>query len=723
MTEQSVEEQIEILANGDDLLIRLYTNSETARDAAWRKRQAAQESAESRNEALPTSTVDHPDDVLVTADDIGGDQDRMESDNEVDSLLDGIDILDAYARWCGKMTPDPQGQRESIKISCPKPGHTDARPSAWVNLDKQVWVCGTCGFEGGDKFDIAAWHFGYDVPGYKIGKSFPDLRRKMAEDLGYTVRYTRGGHEILEAPYIEDEESSEGIEDSPSPADSTEPPVGLSRSDAGTKAIVTDVTEVSRDDSGVPAPTTDDDSATVTHIFGDPEPIPEDLTRIDLDELKKSGLFIDWEHLALDGTFLGEWMKATCVDHTPDEYLFFTGLQALGFATGMNRLLDDAVSLVKPGLFVVLYGGTGAGKSRAIGPLTKILRDVLPWPDHERGVNVVPTPGSGEVLIDSLSVKSEITSGSTPEEIEPARHWLSNNEFASLTAIANRTGSTLKTVLMDLHDMTTGTSSDSTRIISRGAGLVEAKDKFFQVTTAVQPGALAKYTTDTDVMSGFLNRWVFATGQPRRMPTAEPPRRDLSAATRLLRAIRDWADEPELVPYSDGAREAWSDFYHEEIAPAIMRLSKTEDVDMIDQFMARMELTLKRLILLLAINDKSSQIEVWHVASAIELADYLKRSMFLLNKDFIRTFSTEVEDAVIKYLDRRTKPARSRQMVDALKHKYPRPDIRNSLNILLDLGVVKEVKIQNKAAGKTGPSATGYLLASDSDDGDTYETS
>src|SRR5580765_1718264 len=73
---------------------------------------------------------------------------RSEEDTNIDHVLDRLTVLEAYNRWCGKMRPRVRpGQRESIMISCPNPSHVDSNPSAWINLDKNVWTCGGCGFE------------------------------------------------------------------------------------------------------------------------------------------------------------------------------------------------------------------------------------------------------------------------------------------------------------------------------------------------------------------------------------------------------------------------------------------------------------------------------------------------------------------------------------------------------------------------------------------------
>lgn len=112
--------------------------------------------------------------------------------DDIDIILGRVDILEAYAKWCGKMTPDPKGKRESIMISCPHPDHADAHPSAWANLDKDTYYCGTCA-RGGDIYTIAGDYFGLDSK-----TQFPELRRAMAVDLGHTIETTSGVSKIVQ---------------------------------------------------------------------------------------------------------------------------------------------------------------------------------------------------------------------------------------------------------------------------------------------------------------------------------------------------------------------------------------------------------------------------------------------------------------------------------------------------------------------------------------------
>lgn len=131
-----------------------------------------------------------------------GKYNKTKADMDIDRLLDNLDIITTYVKFCGKMVPRVGNRTESIMISCPKPDHPDKNPSAWVNTQSGQWYCAACE-QGGDKYDIAAHNLGYPVPGYKTTQRhlFPQLRRDMAKRLGYTVvRGLSGRSEFLVPP-------------------------------------------------------------------------------------------------------------------------------------------------------------------------------------------------------------------------------------------------------------------------------------------------------------------------------------------------------------------------------------------------------------------------------------------------------------------------------------------------------------------------------------------
>lgn len=112
---------------------------------------------------------------------------------EVDRQLDGFTILDVYTRLNVKgFTPTGTGNR--FMVRCPSPSHEDKTPSAWIDLDRGrdgLYCCGRChngkANDGGDKFDLAAAHYGYPLPGYRYTHAFREVRDRLAADLGISA--------------------------------------------------------------------------------------------------------------------------------------------------------------------------------------------------------------------------------------------------------------------------------------------------------------------------------------------------------------------------------------------------------------------------------------------------------------------------------------------------------------------------------------------------------
>ncbi len=252
---------------------------------------------------------------------------RSAEDDAIDTVVNGVDIITAYTKWCGKMTPEPGGRSESVMISCPKPDHPDKNPSAWLNLDKGTWFCGGCQ-EGGDKFHIAGYYF--DIDAHDRSK-FPELRRRMAEDLGYTVRRTVGGQEYIEVVAAYPELPNDAV----------------------------------RDDA-------------------------PDVTEWDEEVREQARLAIDWRALLPADTFLRRWMETVTVDELPEEYHLWLGLQMVGLAAGDSAVLMER-NPIKGNLFLCLFGSTGVGKSKAVRSQALLLREALPYDDDDiNNTGVIP---------------------------------------------------------------------------------------------------------------------------------------------------------------------------------------------------------------------------------------------------------------------------------------------------------------------------------------------
>jgi hypothetical protein len=637
--------------------------------------------AAARAAAQPESTPEpeHPEDVIPVID-LGSGYERSEVDEEIDRIVDGIDILEAYDVWCGKMKPKVGNRTESIMISCPKPDHRDRTPSAWINTEKQTWFCGTCN-EGGDKLDIAAYHFGFPVPGYKEGKDFPTLLRKIAEDKGYYVEKTPGGAAYLKQAEIEHEPDDAAIpvgvtdrDDAPAAAGSGDPtPLADRMGDLRSRlSIVPDAEPEAA--AAEPALTV------VSSIAPEPTPAAEPVYPS-----------IDWRKILPGDSFMRRWMEVTTVnDDLPDEYYFWNGMLAVGMAAGRTTTLADHPP-VHANLFVCLFGRSGDGKSRSIGPLLDLMRRALPY-DHDdeysTGTYLVPTPGSAEALVDSFS--KPVPDPADPKRIAfhaPVRGLVRMDELSTITGRASRAGSVMKPTMMELFDC-----YNRVELKSRGAGHTIAEDPFASMLTTTQPKAIRDLVSQTDADSGFLNRWIFASGPPRDRQAFGRTPINVSRCVDPLRDIRTWAADHPVIGLTPEAMDVWTGFFGDTIA---QKLKDSED-----GLLVRTDLHMKKMMLLFALDRREEMITASTMMDVIALWDYLVRSYAALGGNIglgpLEDARLAILEIIEQFASANSGKGISRRDLGrwAARRRIPVEDLAKVLPIMVMLDQIEEAKVK-----------------------------
>jgi hypothetical protein len=620
-----------------------------AREAAARKQQEQQ--------------VKHDED-LVPSDPYT----RSDADMEMDRIIDAVDIIDGYVRWCGKMRPDPKGKTESIMISCPKPTHADKKPSAWINTDKQTWYCGACS-EGGDVLDIAAYHFGYPVPGYKEGARFHELRRDMAKDLGYTFTTLPGDVTVISGPAA----GEDGVVLDPEPTSND----GEVNSDNGEDGTSGDETS----------------SAQVIDLYEDLE-----------DDIAYPSL--DWRSVIPEETYLRAYMDAACVDDVPEEYHFWNALLGLGFALGRDVRLFDFVP-VYGNLFVCTLGRSGAGKSKARGHLDRLLAQAMPhdWSDpHSKGVRKVASPGSAEVLIHNFQKPvMDLTNPKVVAFYAPVRGMIDFNELSSLIARTSRQGNATIPTLMQFYDMEPMVATSS---MTHGAK--EAHEPFASVLTTTQPRALRNLITKADDASGFLNRWVFAPGKEKQRFAIGGVQVDMEPVIPYLQSLIGWAGSfksDEMIGWEPDAAERFTDFFHKRVEID----KKKSDTDLI----IRIDLLLKKLILLFTANRKERKASLRSVEDAIACYDYLIAAYKIPAGQIGNTLGNEISEAIMGIVSKQynldKKGVTLNQIAKSLKRrKYPHDMLLKTADGLVKLGFLT---VEATKTGSVGRPTTRYKRA------------
>jgi hypothetical protein len=601
---------------------------------------------------------------------------RSESDLELDRIVEKVDVLEAYRRWCGKSQPVVGNQREGIKISCPKPDHPDNNPSAWINLDEGhggLWFCGGCQV-GGDKLDIAAYHFGFDVPGYKNGANFHRLREAIAEDYGYRIKKVPGGT-VIQAP-----------EDEPAASESPQITNLLGETDKST----------------VPArEKTDDKESNVIPLHA----VPEDE---ETNREKVSYPDVPWRDIVPEDTFLRDYMEATCNDDAPESYHYWHGLIALGHAAGRRVHLEDKFPIY--GNFLLcLLGATGVGKSNSRRHLTEVLRAVLPFRDSgldTSGCKIVPVPGSGEVLIKAFQY--EARDPSNPKlslGYRPVNGIVNISEFAALMAIASRQGSTLVNIIQQFADC-----DNEPAIMSLRSGTMSASEPFCTVTSSTQPKAIRKLLSKYDAASGFLNRWVFAGGIPKKEEVLGGSHSsrviDLSESIDKLRKVAGWAGIPRTVTVPPDVFKEMEIFWDTVVTPSV----ENDESDLL----SRLRLTLKRIILLNCVNEHRTEATLEMINNLKPLFKYLVSCYAILNENIGMTLGKElvadIENYTQKIMKQTNHGASVRDLSHSMHDKYPIEMVKKTLDIMVSLDMIE---LEPKAKGPGRPTIRYRMVKND----------
>lgn len=487
---------------------------------------------------------------------------RTEKDLNLDQAIERIDIIDAYNKWCAKMVPTVRGPQRE--------GIKISCPiPGHADRNPSAWInldkqTWYCAAcdQGGDAYDLAAFAKGFPVPGYKSGADFHKLREQMAEDFGYTVTKLAGGSTVVTPPEPEDSYEGEAEED------------------------LADVISINGDDAD-----------------------EED------DEFNLPGF--DWRPLVPKDSFLDIYMRQVCIDDAPEEYHFFHALIALGFALGRDVSLFDTQP-VYGNLFVCTLGRTGAGKSKAAGHFKRLIAKAMPhdWSyPGTKGVETVSGVASAEALIYNFQKILQDPSDPKKDIYFGVRGLIEFNELSGLVKRMNRQGSVLSSTLMEFYDM-----GDAIKTNSMTSGKKVAIEPFASALTTTQPRSLRNLLTGDDDTSGFLNRWLFITGREKQKFAVGGAQVDIEPAIKPLQDIEGYAGSfrGDVVEWSEEALDMWTNFFHNTIEPAKKRAN--------NDLLVRLDLTMKKLILLFTANRRLKTVPVESVEDAIKMYDYLIRA-------------------------------------------------------------------------------------------------
>lgn len=442
--------------------------------------------------------------------------------------------------------------------------------------------------------------------------------------------------------------------------------------------------------------------ATVTTIY----PSNKDLV-----EMAQGDDFVppsfDWRQLPgiEPDTFLHTWLTITSESTEPEEFYFWLGLQALGLAVGNNVLLADSRPY-RPNLMLCLVGNPGSGKTAAMGKLQYLLHQAIPFKPEFGNAGVFSTSSiaSGEALIASLNQIVENPTNPGVKVQMPIKSLVTDAELASLMARSGRNGNTLKETIQSFYD-----SNLPVHTFSVTGGRREVTDHFVSFVTSTQHNRIEDLLKNQDANSGFISRWLFAYGKPKQKQARNAKLIDVDECVEPLRKIRAWGALKRLVDFHDPvAAQQFDKFFYE----TLDKLASTT----INPTLVRLDLMCRKLLLLLAINDKSTTITVNHVETLKLLWPYLLNSYgsvsAAITTDPLNTLMNKIENFVDKFHDQNSAWPTRRDIARGFTAR--RKDFDYALEALVRDGRLIEVNIKS-AQGSGGRPTTRYRLPSSND--------
>jgi hypothetical protein len=648
--------------------------------------QAAKEAAATPEPAVVIEDDDQWADVGLEDVDTSTKRQRTDDDDTIDGIIKNLDIPTAFKKFMKKTWVDGQRSGAEIMMRCPLPGHPDEIPSASYNPQTNLWHCHSCGQDGhkagGDPLTIAAIGLGYDYEGggYKEPHAFVQLRKDIAEGLGYYPKPKAPGE--TQQHYIAPVEA---------PTLPLAPPSGPKLSSP--QELLTR-------------------TATVTPISAAPTYTePEIIGEVDVDADFKYPAMPDFRKIFPEDSFIYQYLNATDKLPHPSEFNYWQSLIAIGSVLGR-----DVWHIGNPPVYANLYlctvGPTGGGKSQAARIVHTLLKEVMPYDatdPNNQGLKRIPTPNSEVFLIHEMRkvIPNAVAPKTAQPDIFPVRGLVDYQELSSFMAkTKGQNGGKYEGVIIEYYDC-----NDEVTTGAMGTGPVVSPEPFMQLTTTTQLKSIKRLLSEDNAASGLLNRFVFSMG-----PTIERGFHDdmiefdMTGAREALTRLRGFyaLNRGEITYTPDG--KAYSDELWEKRG----RKLKKEDAS---ELLARLDLLLKKLYLIFAANAHKKVIDKDVVQQVEHYFDYMIACYKVIGARIGLTVQGELEQRVIAAVKNYTSknptlpPPLATTISKNLTDKVSMKDLRAILTDLVALGVI-ELHPPIKIPGKPGNPGVRYSYAS-----------
>src|SRR5580692_5026449 len=348
-------------------------------------------------------------------------------------------------------------------------------------------------------------------------------------------------------------------------------------------------------------------------------------------------------------------------------------LAVFGNAIGRNPHYIVEADRHAANLFVALVGKSARGrKGSSWGHISRMFRHV----DHEWALqHVQPGLSTGEGLIAAIA--------DNPDFEKDKRLLIFEDEFSAVLRVMSRWGNTLSTTIRHAWD------GRMLQVMTRAAPL-RVSNAHISIIAQTTEHDLNRYLINTDLFNGFGNRVLwFSVQRSKLLPDGGGIRNEqLSVLEKQLKKSVEFARNQKEIPFSHNAARLWRERYSQLSA---------DIPGLVGAVTSRAESQVRRVALIFALMDRSSEVRSKHLLAAFEVWRYCDESAFYI---FGGRSLVTVEDRILAALNQAEDGLKRTEINLALHHHVSGTAISRALHDLKKQGLVrtKTLKTSGRSA-------------------------
>lgn len=321
---------------------------------------------------------------------------------------------------------------------------------------------------------------------------------------------------------------------------------------------------------------------------------------------------------------------------------------AAGFVVAMGAVLGRSVWFnqgipIFPNVYACLIGDSGRSrKSTAASFALSMVQRI------DAGLTVCEGLGSAEILIDMLAEADELP---PPEKPAYRRLLLYFDELANVIRKGQRENSVLLQTIVEAYDCKER-MANQTR-----AKRVVAENPTLSILACSTPTWVKQFTTMSEVLGGFMNRFLFIDGEPGDpIPTPPVPSEMYmrKASEKFWEHAYEYVSSPRSIEMDLDAKKRWTEFYDQ-------RATLKPSSEMVANLFQRAHTNAIKVAMIYAVSQGKTVIELPDIEAGIGVALYSSRVVTTMLADIGGSQKRRLEEAIERHL-RKGRPMTAREL-------------------------------------------------------------